>query len=104
MFEHITQALQVANPYSRQSYNAAHQPRFHPIQEVFAAIRMLAYGGPADSLDEYLRMGECTILETVAWFTRSIVHLFEPKSLRKPNTHDIASLLDVAQRRGFSEC
>jgi hypothetical protein len=25
---------------------------------------MLAYGGPADSLDEYLRMAESTILES----------------------------------------
>ena len=63
---------------------------------------MLAYGGPADSLDEYLRMGESTILETVAQFTRSIVHLFGLEFLRKPNAHDITSLLDVAQRRGFS--
>jgi hypothetical protein len=102
MFEHITEALQVVNPYFRQSYNAAHQPGFHPIQKVTAAIRMLAYGGPADSLDEYLRMGESTILETVAQFTRSIVHLFGPEFLRKPNAHDITSLLDVAQRRGFS--
>jgi hypothetical protein len=101
MFEHITEALQVANPYFRQSYNAAHQPGFHPIQKVTAAIRMLAYGGPADSLDEYLRMGESTILKTVAHFTRSIVHLFGPEFLRKPNAHDITSLLDVAQRRGF---
>jgi hypothetical protein len=46
-------------------------------------------------------MGESTILETVAQFTRSIVHLFGLEFLRKPNAHDITSLLDVAQRRGF---
>jgi hypothetical protein len=62
---------------------------------------MLAYGGLADSLDEYLRMGESTILETVGHFTRSIVQLFGNEFLRKPNNHDIASLLQVAQQRGF---
>jgi hypothetical protein len=31
---------------------------------------MLAYGGPADRLDEYFYMGESTILETVNQFTQ----------------------------------
>lgn len=28
-----------------------------------AAMRMLAYGTPADALDEYLKIGKCTALE-----------------------------------------
>ena len=62
---------------------------------------MLAYGGPADSLDEYLRMGESTILEAVGKFTRTIVRLFAPEYLRQLNEHDLAGLLEVAEARGF---
>jgi hypothetical protein len=76
-------------------------PGFHTIRKVTAAIWMLAYGGPTDSLDEYLRMGESTILETVGHFTRSIVQLFGNEFLRKPNNHDIVALLQVAHQRGF---
>ena len=81
MFHNICQALEAANPYFRQSYNAANVPGFHTIQKVTAAIRMLAYGGPADSLDEYLRMGESTILETVGHFTRSLCSCLGMSSL-----------------------
>jgi hypothetical protein len=101
MFHNICQTLEAANPYFGQSYNAANVPGFHTIQKVTVAIRMLAYGGPADSLDKYLRMGESTILETVGHFTQTIVQLFGNEFLRKPNNHGIAGLLQVAQQRGF---
>lgn len=101
MFKYICQSLEGSNPYFKQSYDGTHQPRFHLIQKVTTFIRMLAYNGPADSLDDYLHMGESTILETVVQFTRTVVHLFGPKFLRQPNTNDVASLLAIAEQRGF---
>jgi hypothetical protein len=62
---------------------------------------MLAYGGPADRLDEYIRMGESTILECVNKFTRTIVEEYGDIYLREPNEQDIARLLAVAEQRGF---
>jgi hypothetical protein len=46
---------------------------------------MLAYGGPADHLDEYIRMGESTTLECVNKFTMTIVEEYGDIYLREPN-------------------
>jgi hypothetical protein len=62
---------------------------------------MLAYGGPADSLDEYLRMAESTILESVRHFIRAIVEIYGPRYLRPPNEEEVTALLQIAEARGF---
>ena len=87
--------------YFQWKSNAAGVPGFTTLQKVTAVVRMLAYGGPADRLDEYIRMGESTILETVNKFTRTIVEEYGDIYLREPNAHDIARLLEVAEQRGF---
>lgn len=101
MFNDICEAVAAANRYLRLTHNAAGQAGFSTIQKVTAALRMLAYGGPADSLDEYFRMGESTIIETVNKFTRTIVVIYGEEYLRQPNTEDIARLLRKAEERGF---
>jgi hypothetical protein len=62
---------------------------------------MLAYGGPADRLDEYIRMGESTIIDCVKQFTRLIVELYGDEYMREPNQNDITRLLSVAEERGI---
>ncbi|XP_057416057.1 uncharacterized protein LOC130710722 [Lotus japonicus] len=46
------------NPYFLQSVDAVGRQSLTPLQKCTAAIRMLAYGSPADSVDEYVRIGE----------------------------------------------
>jgi hypothetical protein len=66
---------------------------FLPEQKVTCALRMLAYGASADQLDELIRIGESTALETLKVFCSSIIRLFGPEYLRKPTQHDLESLL-----------
>ena len=66
-----------------------------------AALRMLAYGMSADSLDEYVRIGETTTIECVKRFCQGVVEIFGPEYLRSPNTADISRLLRKANQRGF---
>ncbi|XP_073153847.1 uncharacterized protein [Henckelia pumila] len=47
-----------------------------PLQKCTAAIRQLAYGGPADQLDEYLRMGETTALECLSNFCQCVMQIY----------------------------
>jgi hypothetical protein len=61
-------------------------------------MRMLAYGGPADPLNEYIRMGESIILECVNKFTRTMVQEYGDVYLREPNAEDIVRLLKVAEQ------
>ena len=66
-----------------------------------AALRMLAYGMSADSLDEYVRIGETTTIECVKRFCQGVVEIFWPENLRSPNAADIFRLLWKANQRGF---
>ena len=72
-----------------------------PIQKVVAAIRMLAYGISADFLDEYVRMGESTIIECLKHFVKAVVDVFGEEYLRAPNAQDTARLLAINSARGF---
>jgi hypothetical protein len=49
------------------------------------AIKMLAYGGPADFLDDVIRMGESTILECLKEFSRTVISVYAVEYLRPPN-------------------
>ncbi|KAL3622527.1 hypothetical protein CASFOL_033938 [Castilleja foliolosa] len=69
--------------------------------KVTAAFRMLAYGAGANSLDEYLRIGESTTIESLRRFVNAVVEIFSDEYLRSPNENDIARLLEVGERRGF---
>lgn len=55
----------------------------------------------ADFLDDYVRMSESTIMESLEHFCESIISVFSSKYLRQPNTKDIKRLLHVGEARGF---
>ncbi|XP_047966055.1 uncharacterized protein LOC125210557 [Salvia hispanica] len=67
-------------------------------QKCTAAIRQLAYAGPADMFDEYLQLGETTGLTTLRQFCNGIQDIFGPEYLRKPNTDECQRLIDMHRR------
>ena len=93
--------MEAHDDYFIRKFNATGDPGFSHLQKVTAALRMLAYGGPADALDEYFRMGESTILKSVRHFARAIVAIYGPNYLRPPNEQEVAAFLQVAEDRGF---
>jgi hypothetical protein len=101
MFLDIATTVEVHDNYFVQKYNDAHQLGFSHLQKVTTALRMLAYGGAADTLDEYLRMAEVTVLESVRHFIREIVEIYGSRYLRPPNEEEITALLQIAKARGF---
>ncbi|KAK9068016.1 hypothetical protein SSX86_012127 [Deinandra increscens subsp. villosa] len=62
---------------------------------------MMAYGVTGDFMDEYIRIGESTAMESVKKFSETLVRIFSDKYLRSPNANDITRLLAVAEERGF---
>ena len=62
---------------------------------------MLAYGSPADSTDEYIKIGESTTLVCLKRFCRAMVEVFGDHYLRAPDVNDVARLLHINERRGF---
>ena len=68
LFLRILHMLQQHNDYFVQRRNAANTVGLSGEQKMMAALRMLAYGMSADSLDEYVRIGESTTIECVKRF------------------------------------
>ena len=62
--------------FFRQKVDATGREGVSTIQKMTAALRMLCYGASADSIDEYVRLGESTILECLKRFTKAIVSIF----------------------------
>ena len=62
---------------------------------------MLAYGVLGDLIDEYVRIGETTTLESLKKFVTAVINVFSKKYLRKPKNEDIAKLLSHGKHRGF---
>ena len=62
---------------------------------------MLAYGIPADLVDDHLAMGESQAIKCVNRFAVAIVKVFGEVYLRAPNEADTARILEFNKNRGF---
>jgi hypothetical protein len=93
MFLDICHAVSARDDYFKRKCDAVDVPGFATMQKVTSALRVFAYGGPVDRLDEYFHMGQSMILETVNHFTRASVDIYGPTYLREPIASDVAWLL-----------
>ncbi|XP_026442761.1 uncharacterized protein LOC113342418 [Papaver somniferum] len=84
LFNRILADVVSRNPYFAQKRDACGILGLSPHQKVTATIRMLAYGCAADAIDEYLRIGETTVLEATRRFCKTIVVLYGKEYLRSP--------------------
>ncbi|XP_057419272.1 uncharacterized protein LOC130713523 [Lotus japonicus] len=101
VFLRIVGALGSHDPYFLMSVDAVGRQGLSPLQKCTAAIRMLAYGSPADSVDEYVRIGESTAIECLKNFLEGVCAVFGGTYLRRPNQEDITRLLQWGESRGF---
>jgi hypothetical protein len=62
---------------------------------------MLAYGVTAYFMDEYLKIGEPTVIESLKIFVEAVISIFSEQYLRSPNNLDIARLLAEGEKHGF---
>jgi hypothetical protein len=101
LFLQIVAAVESHDEYFCQKPNAASVLGASPIQKVVGAFRMLLYGVSTDFLDDYVRMGESTIIESLKHFVKAIIEFFGDKYLRAPNAQDTAKLMATNSARGF---
>eukprot|EP00267_Zea_mays_P054706 XP_020407963.1 uncharacterized protein LOC109945971 [Zea mays] len=101
LFKRIAKAVEQHDNYFVQKRNGAGLLGFSCVQKVTAAYRQLAYGVPADYVDEYLRIGESTAIESLRKFVRAICEVFGEEYLRAPNEDDTTRLLKIGECRGF---
>lgn len=101
LFMRIHNQVLSSNPYFTQRNDACGVPGLNSFQKMTAAMRMLSYGIPADLLDDMVRMGEQTILDSLKEFTNSVVNSFGDEYLRSPTIEDMNRILTTNQNRGF---
>jgi hypothetical protein len=72
-----------------------------PYQKITAVFRVLCNGVSADSVDEYVRIGESTTLVCVRRFCEAIIEIFSQDALRLPNEGDLQKIFEENSRRGW---
>ena len=101
LFFRIQSAVEAYDPYIVQKRDAAGVVGLSSIQKITATLRMLTYEVPTDSVDDYIRIGESTAIESLKRFVKAVVAIFSDEYLRSPNNNDIARLLAIGESRGF---
>lgn len=101
LFQRIMNDVQGNDAYFEQKKDCTGKLGLSALQKVVAALRQLTYGVPADSLDEYIQIGESTALECLLHFCSAVVEVHGQEYLREPNEEDTKRLLEENARRGF---
>uniref|UniRef100_A0A0D3E329 Nuclease HARBI1 n=1 Tax=Brassica oleracea var. oleracea TaxID=109376 RepID=A0A0D3E329_BRAOL len=89
LFLSIVHRLSTEVEYFRPTEDAVGRSSLSPLQKCTATIRQLAYDGGADTVDEYVRLGETTARKCLHHFTAGIIHLFGDQYLRRPTPEDL---------------
>jgi hypothetical protein len=88
LFARIMNAIEQHDDYFIQKRNTAGTLGLSYLQKVTATFKMIAYGVPADAMDDYGRVGESTALQCLRKFVVAIVKVFGPEYLRLLNEQD----------------
>lgn len=104
LFHRVSDGVQAVDTYFVQRPDATGRMGAAMIQKVTAALRMLAYGSSADQLDEWIRLGESTILKCLRQFVRAVNNAFGPEYLRAPTAEDTKRILAENAARGWPGC
>jgi len=97
----IVQSVEQHNDYFVQKREGNGRLGLSCLQKITAAYMMISYGVPADFLDQYIRIGKSTVIESLRRFVRAVIEVFGEEYLRSPNEDDTARLLAIGERRGF---
>ena len=82
IFQRVQQALEAHEPYFTQHTDCTGRRGLSSYQKITAALRMLASGSAADSIDEYVRLGESTALECLERFCEGFMACFGTEYFR----------------------
>ncbi|XP_021747000.1 uncharacterized protein LOC110712860 [Chenopodium quinoa] len=101
IFLRIKQTLEERHPFFQQRQDATGRFGASGLQKCTAAMRLIAYGTSADSVDDYIRISASLARDSLQHFVEGIVSYFSDEYLRKPNEEDLVRLLRIGERRGF---
>lgn len=74
------------------------------LQKVVEALRQLTYGTAADSFDEYVRISETSVLESLKHFCKQLVQEFEKDYLHITSGEELKNIEKKFAGIGFPGC
>ena len=104
LFLRIVNEIEQYDPYFIQRTDAVGVLGLSSLQKITAAYRILAYGTPADSVDEYIIIEESTVIESLRRFVKAVIVMFGDHYLRSPNNIDIARFYKRGNNMAFLAC
>ena len=99
LFLRIANAVEAHISYFKQMTNVLGVLGLSCLQKVIIVHSILTYDIPTDLIDEYLRIGETTAIESLRAFVKAIV--VGDWYLRAPNEADSCRLLSIGEYHGF---
>ena len=76
LFMCIVQAIEQHDDYFVQKRESNGRFGLSSLQKITTTYMMLSYGVPANFMDQYIRIGESTIIESLRRFVRGIIEVF----------------------------
>lgn len=101
VFLRIVDVVSTNNPYFQQRADACGRLGASPLLKCTAAMRLLAYGTAADSVEDYLRVSGCLARESLHNFVEEVISNFSNEYLRRPTEQDLMRLLHAGEEQGF---
>ena len=86
LFLRIQSKVETYEPFFIEKKDSAQRLGLSSLQKITVALRMLAYGVAADFMDEYVRIGKSTAIESLKKFVKAVVDIFSNKYLRSQTT------------------
>jgi hypothetical protein len=81
LFIKIVEDVEANSNYFKQRRNATGKLGFSAYQKISAAMRVIAYGIPADYTDGYLHIGKDTTTDSVCRFAKMVIRWYGSKYL-----------------------
>ena len=101
LFLRLIDGVSQFDPWFLQTPDAMGKLGLSTLQKCTTAIQMLAYGVPIDACDEYIRLGESTVLEAMKSWAAAIHACFGETYLRQPTRADIEKQMQINNARVF---
>jgi hypothetical protein len=101
LFLSIMYKLSETSSYFSERYDATGRASLSALQKPTAALRQLAYGMTADTIDEYLKFEKTIALECLEYYCLGIIKCFGDEFLHRLTVTNTQRLLVKAEERGF---
>ncbi|XP_074337326.1 uncharacterized protein LOC141674519 [Apium graveolens] len=97
----MEEAITVLDNYFIQRIDVVGARGLSSLLENDSCIENACYGTAADAIDDYVRTGESTAIESLKKFAKAVVNIFGTEYLIRPNGRNMARLLAENEARGM---